>query len=82
MVWKGKEFAEQLMGDLGQYIQYRQGTQAANMTRDFRGIIFNVFVCTFGQYIKDLDLEEADAEATLPNWSQNFLRNTFFPSQT
>ena len=55
------------MEDLGQYIQYGEGAQAANMTRDFRGIIFNVFVSTFSQYIKDLHLEEADAEAALPN---------------
>lgn len=48
------------------------------MTRDFRGIIFNVVFCTFGQYIKALNLEEADAEATLPNWSQNFYATLFF----
>jgi len=73
VVWKGKEFAEQIMGDLGQYIQYGQRAQASSMTRDFRGVIFNVFLCTSGQYIENLHLEEADAEAALPNWSQKFL---------
>lgn len=66
-VLKGKEFAEQIMGYLRQYIQYRQGAQTANRTKDFRGIVFNGFVCTFGQCFKDLHLEEADAEVTLPN---------------
>lgn len=56
-VWKGKEFSEQIVGELGQHIQYGQGAQAAGVTTDFRGTIFNVFVCTFGQYIKGLHLE-------------------------
>lgn len=47
------------------------------MTRDFRGTIFNGFVCTFGQYIKDLHSQEADAEAALPSCSQKLLQNLF-----
>lgn len=53
------------MRGLGQYVQFRQGTQAANMSKDFRGFIFSDFVCTFCQCIKNFHLEEADAEATL-----------------
>lgn len=42
------------------------------MTRDFRVVIFNAFVCTSGHFTKDVRLEETNAGATLANWSQKF----------